>query len=211
MIETANITGVVLCGGEGLRMAGRDKPLEPVAGAPMVVHVVDRLAPQVCRVLISCNRNTERYAQWCDAVVVDEVVGRGPLQGILAALDSTRTPFVFVCPGDAPLLSKSIVARLAKALDDDGIDACVPHDGTRTQHLFLLLRTPLRASLHRYLATGENSVHGWLETLRVHSVDASHDKASFVNINSTEELQAVAATLLRDEADAYLASPPCGL
>jgi molybdenum cofactor guanylyltransferase len=201
MIEAADITGVVLCGGEGSRMAGRDKPLELIAGEPMVTHVLNRLAPQVDRVVISCNRNVQQYAQWCDEIVVDEIVGYGPLQGMLAALERIRTPFAFVCPGDAPLLSPSIVDLLSASLSDDAVDACVPHDGTRTQHLFLLLRTTLRGSLRRYLATGAKSVHGWLETVRLRSIDAARDKESFVNVNSAEDLRAVAASLLRDEAN----------
>jgi molybdopterin-guanine dinucleotide biosynthesis protein A len=184
MIEAANITGVVLCGGEGLRMAGRDKPLEPVAGAPMVVHVVDRLAPQVGRVLISCNRSVRLYSQWCDETIVDEVVGRGPRKHTRGVGTDTHAVRVHLS-GDAPLLSPSIVALLSASMSDDAVDACVPHDGTRTQHLFLLLRTTLRESLRRYLATGAKSVHGWLATVDV-GIDAAREKESFVNINSAE-------------------------
>jgi molybdopterin-guanine dinucleotide biosynthesis protein A len=47
MIPTHDLTGMVLAGGEGRRMGGRDKGLEPFAGLPLVGHVVKRLEGQV--------------------------------------------------------------------------------------------------------------------------------------------------------------------
>ncbi|MEO5677037.1 MAG: NTP transferase domain-containing protein, partial [Usitatibacter sp.] len=50
------ITGVVLAGGQGSRMGGVDKGLQPFRGKPMVAHAVERLAPQVDELLINANR-----------------------------------------------------------------------------------------------------------------------------------------------------------
>jgi molybdopterin-guanine dinucleotide biosynthesis protein A len=195
MIERDDITGVVLCGGAGRRMGGRDKPLVELAGQPLVAHVVARLAPQVVRVVISCGRNAERYAHWGDTIVVDDIAGQGPLRGLLMALLATDTPYAFVCPGDAPLLSASLVRVLARARTDDAIDACVPHDGQRPQHLFLLLRSALRGDLRKYLEGGGRSVRGWVETLRTRTVDVSTERDAFMNVNSDDDLASLNATL----------------
>ena len=41
------VSGLVLAGGQGSRMGGVDKGLQPFRGKPMVAHVLERLEPQV--------------------------------------------------------------------------------------------------------------------------------------------------------------------
>ncbi|HDO34129.1 MAG TPA: molybdenum cofactor guanylyltransferase MobA, partial [Chromatiales bacterium] len=61
MADTAAITGLILAGGRARRMGGRDKGLIPLAGRPLVEHVLSALRPQVATLLISANRNLARY------------------------------------------------------------------------------------------------------------------------------------------------------
>ena len=53
------ITGLVLAGGQGRRMGTVDKGLVPLAGRPMVAHVLERLAPQVDDILINANQHAD--------------------------------------------------------------------------------------------------------------------------------------------------------
>lgn len=196
MIDRAAITGVILCGGDARRMDGVDKPLLRLDDRPLVAHVHERLAPQVARVLVSANRTHDAYAPYGDAVMPDVIPGRGPLGGLATVLDSPlgrATPCLFACPGDAPFLDRSLVARLARALGDTDADVAIPHDGTQAQHLFLLLRTtgqPARGplSVSSYLDTGARAVHGWLASQRVAIVDAADLAPSFANINTPHDL-----------------------
>ncbi len=183
------ITGVILCGGRGRRMGGVEKPLSLLNGVPLVQHVAQRLAPQVGRVIVSANREQARYAPWANAVVGDAYDDSGPLGGIQAALAITTTEFLFCCPGDAPLLDTTLVHRLRHAMAPSDI-AVIPHDGTRAQPLFLLLRaTPqVRASLDAYLQSGARAVHGWLAQCNAREVQADDIPESFTNINTVEAL-----------------------
>lgn len=52
-----DIEGVILAGGRATRMQGQDKGLVTLHGLPLYQWVLQRLAPQVCRVVISANRN----------------------------------------------------------------------------------------------------------------------------------------------------------
>ena len=56
-IAADDITGIVLAGGMGRRMGGVDKGLVLLDGAPMVAHVIARLAPQVGALVINANQN----------------------------------------------------------------------------------------------------------------------------------------------------------
>lgn len=169
-------------------MQGREKALELAGGLPLVGHVRTRLAPQVGRILISANRHADAYGRWGDLVVADEQAGLGPLGGLVSALKCVDTPFTFCCPGDAPLLSTTLVARLAAAMRESPADLAVPHDGERRQPLFMLLRTSLRSALGDFLQGTGRAVHAWIEMQRSIQVDARCDRESFVNVNAEADL-----------------------
>ena len=124
--------------------------------------------------MISCNRNIDAYARFRDALVVDEEPPRGPLGGVLAGLMRADTDFVFVCPGDAPFLSRTLVTRLAVALDDEHADVALPHDGTRRQHLFVPDASFAGAGATRVISTrGSRSVHAFIDQQHAAIVDAA--------------------------------------
>lgn len=176
-------------------MGGRDKPLLDLAGRPLVAHVVARLAPQVSAIVVSCNRNAERYAAWGDRVVFDAMPDAGPLAGLAAALPHVRTPLAFVCPGDAPHLAPDLVARLAAPLEENRAAAAICHDGARLQPLFALLRTTLARELADYLAAGERAAHAFFARVS-HVVVAVPDlAASFANVNAPQDLLALEEAL----------------
>jgi molybdenum cofactor guanylyltransferase len=181
------ITGVILCGGDGRRMGGVDKPLLLLGGRPLVAHVHTALAPHVSRIVVSANRNRESYAPYGD-VVADRAIGRGPLEGVASALAQVDTPWAFCCPGDSPRFDGRLVTRLAAAIDDG--DAAYPSDGLQPQYLFLLLRTALRAELEAWLESGGRAVHRFLATRKAVAVDASDLAPAFLNVNEPADLQA---------------------
>lgn len=192
LIPPRDITGVALCGGEGRRMGGMEKPMLPLHGRPLVAHVLDRLAPQVGRVIISANRELDAYRALGHPVISDQVPGLGPLGGISSVAPHVTTPWMFCCPGDAPRLDTALVARLASATDEE-IAAVYPDDGTRRQYLFLLVRTSACRSLTAHLDGGARSVHGWLARNDAHAI-AMHDLGpSFANVNDPLELERLQA------------------
>lgn len=184
------ITGIILCGGEGRRMGGVDKPLLPLAGQPLVSHVMTRLRPQVEQMRLIANRSAAHYEALGVPVHQDTVTGLGPLGGLLTALQIVTTPLLFVCPGDAPRLDHGIVARLRAALTPD-LEAVFPNDGNRDQPLFLLIRSTIRPVLESYLERGGRSVHGFLGIIRSCTVEANALADSFLNVNTPEDLQAI--------------------
>jgi molybdenum cofactor guanylyltransferase len=60
----ADLTGLVLAGGQGSRMGGVDKGLQLLHNQPLALHAAQRLAPQVGPLLISANRHHSHYAAW---------------------------------------------------------------------------------------------------------------------------------------------------
>jgi molybdopterin-guanine dinucleotide biosynthesis protein A len=194
--SSGNVTGIVLCGGGGKRFQGADKPLMRLNGRPMLEHVLERLAPQVADIILSANRNLDDYARYGHPVVPDQASDRGPLAGLVSTLPITDSELLFLCPGDAPLLASDLVERLREHLNAE-VDAVVPHDGKRAQHLFMLLRREAADAAADYLERGGRSVAGFLDSLDVFFLPID-DGNSFANVNTTADLEAVAHRLKRD-------------
>src|SRR5258708_39599236 len=94
-----DITGLVLAGGQGSRMDGEDKGLVLLDGQPMIERVIARLRPQVGEVIISANRNRERYATLGYRVVPDLLANyQGPLAGMASGLEAATTPYMVTVP-----------------------------------------------------------------------------------------------------------------
>jgi molybdenum cofactor guanylyltransferase len=198
--DPQRITGVVLAGGRGSRMGGEDKGLVVLNGRPMVEHVVDRLRPQVGQLLISANRNQERYAALGHKVVPDLLTDyQGPLAGMAAALQAATTPYVVTVPCDSPLMGTDVVARLARALVRDDADVSVAHDGERTHPVFLMLKRSLLPSLLEFLNAGERKIDRWFARHRLAVADFHDCPETFLNVNDPQEHRALEARL-REQA-----------
>ena len=203
------VSGVILAGGAARRMGGRgdaacpvDKGLLPLAGQPLVWHVAARLRPQVCELLVSANRHAAEYARLGVPVVADAVTGyAGPLAGLHAALGVACAEWLVSAPCDVPGLPADLVARLYVACMAADASAAVVRTAGRLQPVFCLCRMDLRDSLAAFLASGERRVRLWLDQVGavVVDFDTAADVDAFRNVNTPEELAALAAEL-RGEA-----------
>lgn len=182
------VTGLVLAGGQGHRMGGRDKGLLPCHGQPLVKHVIDRLAPQVASLLISANRHADEYAAFGWPVLADAHPGfAGPLAGIHAGLRACAGDWLVSAPCDSPRLPTNLVARLTDAVAGDRADIAVARTGGRLQPVFLLCRRTLADDLEAYLAGGGRRIETWLTDRRAAIADFP-DALAFANINTPAEL-----------------------
>jgi molybdopterin-guanine dinucleotide biosynthesis protein A len=185
-IANREITGIVLCGGRGSRMGGRDKPLLEYRGRPLVDHVCQAIRGSVATLLISANRNLDIYQHY-GVVVQDDLADHGPLSGIESCLNKVHGPYAFVCPGDAPDLDRRIIQRLATALVDSQSNVAVAHDGKQRQNLNLLLRASVQPDIKAYLKTGERSVKGWLMQAQTIEVDCADIAPSFLDLDEPDD------------------------
>ena len=194
--DKALITGLLLAGGRARRMGGEDKGLLPLAGQPLAAWALKNLSAQVDSLLISANRNHERYRE-LGAEVVSDTLGdfSGPLAGFAAGLAQIQTPWLVTVPCDSPLVVPDYVSRLWAAIEPGGIDAVVAHDGNRLQPVFSLLRRGVLGDLEDFLDLGERKIDLWLERLSWRIVDFSDAPDMFLNVNTPEDLARVEARI----------------
>lgn len=190
------ITGLVLAGGQARRMGGIDKGLVPLAGRPMIAHVLAALRPQVGAILVNANRHHEQYATFGYPLVPDRHDGfLGPLAGLAAGLEVADTEYVITVPCDSPLLGPDLVARLARALLAHAADISFAHDGSRTHPVFALVRSRLRDNLEAYLAGGGRKIDQWFAQHPSVTADFSDCPETFLNVNRPEERDALEVRL----------------
>lgn len=179
--------GLILAGGAGRRVGGRDKGLIEQGGVPLVAQSVLALHGQVDTVWISCNRNREVYADYAPLIPVDRRTDyQGPLAGLEAAVDVITDGFILLMPCDNPEPPERLGDRLFPVLAE-GFEACYPTDGQRGQYLYGALRSSVLPTVSAYLDSDQRSVRGWLDGLNTCTVDCSDLAGRFHNHNSLSD------------------------
>ena len=183
------ISAIILAGGQGRRMGYQDKGLISWQGKPLIEHVINRIAPQVTDIIVSCNQHQQQYRQYGYTLVEDSFKNfQGPLAGISASLPFIQNEYCLICPCDTPKLPPSLVERLLKELTLNDADIVYPVAGKRQHYVPALINTRIEGSLKHYLATEQRSIHGWYKQLRTCCIDFDENPQAFLNINSIELL-----------------------
>jgi molybdenum cofactor guanylyltransferase len=179
-------SAIILCGGRGTRVGGKDKGLLHYGDSTLVELALASISAQAGDIVISANRNRARYERLGYPVVNDGLSGfQGPLAGLHATLPLCAHEQVLVVPCDMPRLPHNLADRLLPPLQN--CDLSYAWDGEREQYLVAAMHRQLSQSLSDYLSGGERSVRGWYSGLRSVQVDFSDQPESFVNINQLPE------------------------
>lgn len=201
MNDTTDITALILAGGRGSRLQGADKGLIPVAGRALIEHLIERLRGQCGNIMISANRNIDRYQRYGYHVIPDRDGDYpGPLAGIYSAMEHLQHGLLLTVPCDCPLLPGDYSQRMLHAMTHNAsARLAVAHDGKTIQPLFSLLSSSLRSDLQQYLHSGRRKVHDWIRQQTPLVVDFSDNETMFFNMNTAAEQQLL-ETMLLDSA-----------
>ncbi len=192
-MDSSQITGLILAGGRGTRMGTVDKGLQMFRDAPMALHVLMRLSPQVGYIMINANQNIAPYEAFGVPVWQDEMQGfAGPLAGLQTGLIHCETDYLVTAPCDSPFLPKDLVERLADGMEQNNADIAVAVTGageTRQAHpVFCLVKASLLPHLTLYLQEGGRKFDKWYSSLAVAEVHFD-DEDAFRNINTLDDLR----------------------
>ena len=176
---------MILAGGRATRMGGSDKGLVEFNGRALIEYVIERIAPQVDDVIISANRNLERYASYGYLVVRDCIEGyAGPLAGLAAGIRAAQSEQVLCVACDMPELPTDLVPRLRAVLGTH--DAAVAATSEGLQPVVALYRTNVLPRLEAWLTEGNRKVASWLASLDYAKV--LFDEQAFINLNCPQDL-----------------------
>ncbi len=191
-----HITAGILAGGRATRMGGQDKGLVMLAGRPMIAYVIEAMGGQAGRVIINANRNLEAYGRHGVTVVPDREDGfLGPLAGMASMLAASDSEWLLTAPCDSPNVANDFGLRLWQAVVREHADIGVADSGGRLEPVFALIRRSLLGDLEAYLGRGERKIDRWYKSQRMAVADFSDQADMFINVNTPEQRDELAARL----------------
>ncbi len=166
-------------------MGGVDKALLQAGGRALIEHLLARLNLQASPVAISANGDPTRYAHLGLPVLPDEIIGRGPLGGVLRGLGwaaSVGADSLLSVPGDTPFIPSDLATRLGAA-------PAWAESATGMHPLVALWPVACRAALADWLA-GQPSgrVRAFGATIGMRAVWFADAPDPFHNVNTPEDL-----------------------
>jgi molybdopterin-guanine dinucleotide biosynthesis protein A len=136
--------------------------------------------------IISCNRNSERYRAFADRLISDDAQHfSGPLAGIRAGLQAALHEYLLVLPCDTPLLDRSLLDAL---LAEAGSRPVMVRQGDFWEPLFSLIPKALGSALEAAWQAGERSPQRWLCQHEPIAVVCPPDDPRLANLNTPELL-----------------------
>ncbi|MBL4796825.1 MAG: molybdenum cofactor guanylyltransferase [Oleispira sp.] len=196
------LSGLILAGGEGRRMDGRDKGLISLADKPLVEYAIECLQPLVDDLSISCNRNRELYEGYQLDCIADEKTDngfQGPMAGLVSGLKNAKHEWLLVMPCDTPLMTTAVMSQLVSCIKVSGpsqeMQAIIfSHQGLQPLHG--LYHRSMLPVFEQCLAENKNALQRLLRSMPKVSMHQALDSGySFNNANDPEELATIEALL----------------
>ena len=193
LIDKSQIAGVILAGGKASRLEHVDKALLPLHGRALIEHVIAAARTEVAELLISVNRNTQKYEYLGLPLIADyRTAFAGPLIGIASVMRVLQhrrkiegIEYLACFAADVPRFPKNLVLDLSQELYRAEAEVAWSICNDQLQPLFSLwcLNT-----LDEIETAIENGIYGpklLIPQLKHVTVKfTSHDPAQFLNINT---------------------------
>jgi molybdenum cofactor guanylyltransferase len=188
-------------------MGGHSKCLAPLAGKPILAHVVARLEPQVAALAINANDGPSRFASFGLPIITDRVACHaGPLAGLHAALAwatecGANIGHVVTVACDTPFVPNDLVGRFLSALEEAGRECCVARSAGGVHPVIGLWPIGIVGKLEAALDQGQRKASAWAEQQGAVEVFfpptqlGSRAIDPFSNINRPEDLAEANALL----------------
>jgi molybdopterin-guanine dinucleotide biosynthesis protein A len=184
-----SVTGIILAGGRGSRLDGIAKGLLELHGVPLVQHVAQRLAGQVDCLLLSANRNLDRYRTLgFDPLPDGRYADAGPLAGLHVGLTCCATDWLLAVPCDMPFVPADLCHRLLGAAPVDDYRARVPFDGEHHHYACVLLPGTALGRVATALGADRRSLRGLLDAIGWLGVDFAGQRHAFSNLNTPADV-----------------------
>ena len=186
---------VILAGGRSSRMGGGDKCLLPVAGRPLIAHILAALDNQTSDILINTNSDPGPFLNFGPPVLSDAIPGfQGPLAGLLTGMlwsrrCHPRNAYLLSVAGDVPFLPADLASRLMQRLLGGRADIAIAACPQGTHPTIGLWPVDLAERLeHDLMETNIRSMLHWTSSFRV--APTEFPSGQLMNINTPAELEA---------------------
>ncbi|MCR8935586.1 MULTISPECIES: molybdenum cofactor guanylyltransferase MobA [unclassified Pseudomonas] len=182
---------LLLAGGRGQRMGGQDKGLVQWLGEPMIAHLQRKVRALTDDLIISCNRNRERYAAFADQLVADDEGDfPGPLAGIRAGLKAARHTHLLVLPCDVPRIDAALLQSMRETAQLNSEKPLMLRHGEHWEPLLCMIPLSLSAAFEDAWNAGERSPGRVMRSLGATALQCPDNDPRLANLNTPELLNA---------------------
>jgi molybdopterin-guanine dinucleotide biosynthesis protein A len=184
------ISVAIQAGGKSRRM-GQDKALVPLAGRPLIEHVLDRVSGLGEDVFITTN-NPEPLTYLGVRLVQDIVPGAGALSGLQTALEAARGDPVVVAACDLPFANQALFNYMLQRINF--FDVAVPFIEGFYEPMHAVYARSCLPAVRRVLGQGEKQIISFFPQVRVLLIDSlavrklDPSGRAFLNINTPDDL-----------------------
>lgn len=180
---------LLLAGGRGQRMGGQDKGLIEWQGEPLIAHLQRKVRPLTDDLIISCNRNRERYAAFADQLVMDDEGDfPGPLAGIRAGLKAARHAHLLVLPCDVPRIDEALLQAMLASADQQREKPLMLRHGEHWEPLLCVIPVALLPAFEAAWRSGERSPGRVMRGLGAVALQCPDNDPRLANLNTPELL-----------------------
>ena len=181
---------LLLAGGRGQRMGGQDKGLLEWHGEPLIAHLHRKTRPLSDDLIISCNRNLEKYAPYADQLVHDDEGDfPGPLAGIRAGLKAARHTHLLVLPCDVPRIDTALLQSMRETARQHPDKPLMLRHGEHWEPLLCMIPVALSAAFETAWNEGERSPGRLMRTLGAIALQCPDNDPRLANLNTPELLR----------------------
>jgi molybdopterin-guanine dinucleotide biosynthesis protein A len=183
-----DIEAFILAGGKSRRM-GEDKGLALLNGSPMIASVIKTLQSIPLEVkLITENPD---YTQFCLPLYKDTVKNKGPMGGLMTALEQTFVPYILLMGCDMPFITKKAINHLIDNSRENMIT--VAETNGFINPLLAIYPKSILPELKVHLEYDRLKMQDFIYSQNHHKVKMDHfekiEPNALTNINSREELK----------------------
>ena len=180
---------LLLAGGRGQRMGGQDKGLLEWHGEPLIAHLHRKTRELSDDLIISCNRNLEKYAPYADQLVHDDEGDfPGPLAGIRAGLKAARHGFLLVLPCDVPRIDAALLHDMRETVRQHPDKPLMLRHGEHWEPLLCIIPTALLPDFEKAWNEGERSPGRIMRNLGATALQCPENDPRLANLNTPELL-----------------------
>ncbi|WLH33988.1 molybdenum cofactor guanylyltransferase MobA [Pseudomonas sp. FP2196] len=182
---------LLLAGGRGQRMGGQDKGLVEWLGEPLIAHLQRKTRPLTDDLIISCNRNRERYAPFADQLVVDDEDDfPGPLAGIRAGLRAARHSHLLVLPCDVPRIDGALLQSMRETANLHNDKPLMLRHDEHWEPLLCVIPVALLPAFEDAWNAGERSPGRVMRNLGATALHCPDNDPRLANLNTPDLLNA---------------------
>ncbi|WP_425404195.1 molybdenum cofactor guanylyltransferase MobA [Hwanghaeella sp.] len=193
------LCGILLAGGLSRRMGGGDKCLREIAGISVLARIIERIEPQVDRLVLNANGDTTRFSAYGLQTIPDAIGDfAGPLAGVLTGMEWAAAHggddgigHILTVPTDAPFLPTDLVRRLAAPILAGQADMTCASSAGRSHPVIGIWPISLSGDLRVAMEVEDiRKVDRWTARYRLSEVDFPTEPFDpFFNMNRPEDAQ----------------------